>query len=356
MTALADLIVGAKFRADLTNSDRVSDAEWGALANEAIQYAWSVATVARPDFQVASQDFTISSGVSASFTVPTTLYGLIDVVANPDTTNEFSLGPYAWSNRRAPGSWAPPIFQTTGAQKARLMGSTIYLEPAASAGATYRCWFCPKPTKLTQADFTVRVATLADLPSYTAGGGPGTGRTLTSTTPGTMIVADGVAIGNGDRILCKNLSSSSNNGIYSVINDGANGAAWVLTRATDFDSNAEIKLGQTVFVTEGSALAQSFWSVSTFAGVDLGAMVFVVTIPAPNVTLDAILDPFVELLKVRMAIPAVIRDERSANDLKVDLARLESDMSVYFKNVKVTNGPQKMVDSDARGPMFWMSW
>ena len=64
---------------------------------------------------------------------------------------------------------------------------------------------------------------------------------------------DGVTLTNGMRVLVKNQSTTSQNGIY-VSNGGGN-----LTRATDFDSSAEIDGGDFVFVTGGTTQANTGW-------------------------------------------------------------------------------------------------
>lgn len=56
---------------------------------------------------------------------------------------------------------------------------------------------------------------------------------------------DGVALVAGDRVLVKNQTTASENGIYQV-----NAGAW--TRTTDADSNAEVSRGMTVTVLEGT--------------------------------------------------------------------------------------------------------
>jgi hypothetical protein len=60
-------------------------------------------------------------------------------------------------------------------------------------------------------------------------------------------VLDGVTLATGNRILVKNQSTASENGIYVVAASGAP------SRAADFDSSAEIDGGDFVFVTGGTA-------------------------------------------------------------------------------------------------------
>ena len=62
----------------------------------------------------------------------------------------------------------------------------------------------------------------------------------------------GVTVATGDRILIKDQSTGSENGVYTV---NASGAP---TRATDFDANANITAGAFVFVEEGTNGDQGF--------------------------------------------------------------------------------------------------
>lgn len=68
---------------------------------------------------------------------------------------------------------------------------------------------------------------------------------------------DGVVLVTGDRILVKDQSSGSENGIYTV---NASGAP---TRATDADTDAEVVSGIAAFVTEGTANRNTGWVLTT---------------------------------------------------------------------------------------------
>lgn len=75
---------------------------------------------------------------------------------------------------------------------------------------------------------------------------------------------DGVVLATGDRILIKNQATASENGIYTV---NASGAP---TRATDFDSSAEVTSGAFVFVAEGTVNADTGWVLTTNDAITLG--------------------------------------------------------------------------------------
>lgn len=110
---------------------------------------------------------------------------------------------------------------------------------------------------------SVRLATNAALPAYTASGGPGVGRALTADAVGILTV-DGVATVLGDRIIVKDEGASDvDHGIYEVTTEGTAGVAFVLTRATDADEDAEVTSGMFAFVQEGTQNANTGWAVIT---------------------------------------------------------------------------------------------
>jgi len=74
-----------------------------------------------------------------------------------------------------------------------------------------------------------------------------------------------VTLVTGDRVLVKNQSTASENGIYTV---NASGAP---TRATDFDSTAEVTPGAFTFVEEGTVNADSGWVLTTDGSITIGS-------------------------------------------------------------------------------------
>ena len=94
---------------------------------------------------------------------------------------------------------------------------------------------------------------------------------LASTANGTLASAfangqtmDGVALATGDRILLKDQTDASENGVYTV---NASGAP---TRATDFDADSEVTAGAFFFVEEGTANADSGFIITTDGTITVG--------------------------------------------------------------------------------------
>ncbi|MBF83027.1 MAG: hypothetical protein CL489_00980 [Acidobacteria bacterium] len=108
-------------------------------------------------------------------------------------------------------------------------------------------------------------AALPNTPAYD-NGTSGVGATLTAGAQ-VRLVIDGANATTGNRVLVQDQATGAHNGIYDVTAQGAAGsAAWVLTRATDFDGapTGEIKAGEAVYVLSGSSNSgQGFVVTST---------------------------------------------------------------------------------------------
>lgn len=87
--------------------------------------------------------------------------------------------------------------------------------------------------------------------------------TANITLSGTQTIDDVVLVA-GDRVLVKNQSTASQNGIYVV-------AAGSWARATDADSSAEVTPGMFTFIEEGTTNADSGWVLSTNSVITLGS-------------------------------------------------------------------------------------
>lgn len=128
----------------------------------------------------------------------------------------------------------------------------------------------------------VLAATTAALPAATyANGTAGVGATLTANANGAFPSIDGVAIPLGARVLVKNQAAALENGIYTLTTAGSAGAAWVLTRATDFDQTAEMTVvanalyAVTVAVASGATQAlRKYYLTATVTTVGTTAVAF----------------------------------------------------------------------------------
>jgi hypothetical protein len=87
---------------------------------------------------------------------------------------------------------------------------------------------------------------------------------VTISGPGAAI--DGVTLSSGDRVLLKDQSTGSQNGIYVF-----NGSGSAMTRATDADADVEVTSGLFVFVEEGTTNADNGFVLSTNGTITVGS-------------------------------------------------------------------------------------
>lgn len=110
----------------------------------------------------------------------------------------------------------------------------------------------------------VLAATVAALPTVVyANGTAGVGATLTASANGVLTIDGKADFTLGDRVLIKNQATAANNGIYTLTTLGTVGAPFELTRATDFDSAAEMEDGSYVHVLSGDTLDGTVWILDT---------------------------------------------------------------------------------------------
>jgi hypothetical protein len=95
----------------------------------------------------------------------------------------------------------------------------------------------------------VRVKTTTSLPSYIK-----TGMTITSSSNQELPTIDSVSLATNDRILIDSLGSTNSvhNGVYIVTQLGSISTPFILTRASDANTNSEVVTGQFVVINEGT--------------------------------------------------------------------------------------------------------
>ena len=76
---------------------------------------------------------------------------------------------------------------------------------------------------------------------------------------------DGVTLSSGDRVLVKDQSTASANGIYTYAGSGNS-----MTRATDFDADAEVTSGAFVFIEEGTTNGDNGFVLTTDGSITVG--------------------------------------------------------------------------------------
>lgn len=107
--------------------------------------------------------------------------------------------------------------------------------------------------------YFVRVATTASLNgTYDSGA-----KTLTNAGANAAISIDGVTLSVADKVLVKDQSTGSQNGLYTVTTVGDGAIAWVLTRSIDMDTSTEAEERDNFWATEGSANAGNGFTLTT---------------------------------------------------------------------------------------------
>jgi len=90
-------------------------------------------------------------------------------------------------------------------------------------------------------------------------------------TDSAIVSIDGVNLALGDRILIKDQGTASENGIYEVttVGDGSS-VLWVITRAGDFNTDADVTAGAFCFVEEGAVNGDYGFVLTTNESITLG--------------------------------------------------------------------------------------
>lgn len=101
--------------------------------------------------------------------------------------------------------------------------------------------------------------TTANLNATYSNGTAGVGATLINAGANAAFATDGVSPSINARILVRLQTAQEENGIYVLSTVGDGSTPWVLTRATDFDTAAEMSGGDFTFVDNGTTLANTGW-------------------------------------------------------------------------------------------------
>lgn len=111
--------------------------------------------------------------------------------------------------------------------------------------------------------------------TFVPAGTPGPGDTLTNAGAMAAFSTDSVSPPINSRILVKSQSTTYQNGIYTLTTVGSGAANWVLTRATDFDTAAEIQPGDFILINNGTLYASTAWiQTATVVTMDTDPILF----------------------------------------------------------------------------------
>ena len=88
-------------------------------------------------------------------------------------------------------------------------------------------------------------------------------RTLTNTGTLAALTIDTIALAINERVLVKNQTAASQNGIFRVSNPGSASVPWTLVRDVDADVSSELPSGTYTYVTEGAVNASIGFTLAT---------------------------------------------------------------------------------------------
>lgn len=116
------------------------------------------------------------------------------------------------------------------------------------------------------------VATTADLTATYDNGASGVGATLTNSGAQAALEIDGVTVSVADRVLVKDQSDQTENGIYVVTDTGSGATDWILTRADDYDNSptGEVVSGTYTIITYGDTNATNLFVMTTDGTITIG--------------------------------------------------------------------------------------
>jgi hypothetical protein len=108
---------------------------------------------------------------------------------------------------------------------------------------------------------SARLGSTANLTATYNNGTLGVGATLTNSGTLAAFALDGVSANVNDRVLIKDQSTKTQNGIYVVTTVGSGSVAWVLTRSSDYNNSTagQVVEGTFVGVSEGSVNTGTLW-------------------------------------------------------------------------------------------------
>jgi len=154
MVTLLELRDNAKERADMEDSDFVTDPAWNVYINDAVAELYDLIISAYEDYftLIPAPEFTIPNG-SDTLTLPVDFYKLRGLDLKQGTSNYTTIEQYNFGERNnfKINNLARQLYDATVTY--RLIGNVIQILPVEQAAATYRLWYVPiSPTLTLDAD------------------------------------------------------------------------------------------------------------------------------------------------------------------------------------------------------------
>ena len=151
---LADLRTRCRERADQEESEFVSATELLSYINASYAELYDILVSKFEDYYTLSTTTTIASG-SNTFSLPTDFYKLRGLDYKLSATDWQTVQKFNFSERNSVNRSISRSRSGDKAVEYRIVGSTMHIEPADNAAGTYRIWYTPAYTPLTEETDTV---------------------------------------------------------------------------------------------------------------------------------------------------------------------------------------------------------
>lgn len=135
-------------KADMVNSDFVTDPELDSYINESYAELYDIITRSFEDYNLNDTDLIISTG-DDEVALPTDFYKLVGVDRYDGSTDYYPLKKFNWSKRNANsgGRYLRAVYGSYDVRY-RIMGDNLKINPREQAPATYKLWYIPLFTPL----------------------------------------------------------------------------------------------------------------------------------------------------------------------------------------------------------------
>lgn len=215
---------------------------WAATMDTSATLGSQFVVFIRNDSAVDMQIDTTTGNINGGAAV--TLEPGLAVMVNCNGTDCFSFGVNLNSVPLIGGTMTGPLILSADPVTALGAATKQYVDAAGSGIAVQPLCYA---------------ATTANLNATYANGALGVGATLTNAGAMAAFSVDGVSPALNSRILVKDQTLSQNNGCYTLTTVGSGAVNWILTRATDYDTAAEIQPGTLFMITNGTINAVTSW-------------------------------------------------------------------------------------------------
>lgn len=119
------------------------------------------------------------------------------------------------------------------------------------------------------------VATTANLTATYINGSSGAGATLTNSGTQAVLSIDGLTLAVGSRVLVKNQTTNTQNGVYVVTDVGSASTNWVLSRSTELDFYTQFIRGMVIQVFAGTTNSPKLFMQTNSVTVNIGSAAIV---------------------------------------------------------------------------------